>query len=234
MARFLDAVYIADSALRKTRLSPCLLDAVLLWGARISSNTSIRAHEDKLLGRAVQSISDALPQVASLEHNALHVIQAEVLLSNYFFCQNRYLEGTYHCSAAVALAMSCNLHRIRSTSTATDIIESTRLTRFTLPPPTDGVEEGERICAFWSVFTLDRSWSVAQGTAPNDVFNGVRIDTPWPAEMTVYEEVGSTSPYWEPSLSHSRIFTSAWALIFAPWIRYGQQFLQFPNASVHR
>ncbi|KAK7692926.1 hypothetical protein QCA50_004565 [Cerrena zonata] len=190
LARFLDAVYIADPALRRTRLSPCLLDTVLLWGARISSNTSIRAHEDKLLGRAVQSISDALPQVASLQHNAIHVIQAEVLLSNYFFCKNRYLEGTYHCSAAVALAMSCKLHRIRSTSTVMEAAGVSRLASFTLPPPIDGVEEGERICAFWSVFTLDRSWSVAQGTAPNDVFSGVQIDTPWPTEMAVYEERG--------------------------------------------
>lgn len=194
LTRFLDAVYIADSALRQTRLSPCLLDAVLLWGTRISSNNSIRAHEDKLLARAIQSISDALPQVASLEHNAIHVIQAEVLLSNYFFCQNRYLEGTYHCSAAVALAMSCNLHQIRSSSVNMDTAEASRLTSLTLPPPVDGVEEGERICAFWSVYILDRSWSVAQGTAPNDVFSGVQIDTPWPAEMTVYEEVSSILP----------------------------------------
>lgn len=188
--RFLDAVYMADAALRRSRLSPCLLDAALLWGSRLSTNASIRAYETKLLARAVQSISDALPQVASLQHNAVHIIQAEVLLSNYFFCQNRYLEGTYHCSAAVALAMSCKVNRIRSSTADVESADTARPTSFNLPPPVDAVEEGERICAFWSVYTLDRSWSVAQGAVANDVFGGVQVDTPWPVEMSVYEERG--------------------------------------------
>ncbi len=40
-------------------------------------------------------------------------MQAELLLAIYFFCLGRYLEGRYHANAAVSLAVSCGLHRIK-------------------------------------------------------------------------------------------------------------------------
>ncbi|KAI0790660.1 hypothetical protein C8Q75DRAFT_97432 [Abortiporus biennis] len=180
-ARFLDAVYSPDATSRRALLSPTLLDAVLLWGAHLSTNESLRAHENTFLSRAVKSVADAIPQVSAQRHNAIHLIQAEVLLSNYFFCQARELEGTYHCSAAVSLALSCRLNLVRSLTTDTTGI---------LPLPVDAIEEGEKINAFWAVYTLDRSWSVAQGSLSSDVFVGVRIDTPWPVEMGSYEDSG--------------------------------------------
>ncbi|KAH8108078.1 hypothetical protein BXZ70DRAFT_914071 [Cristinia sonorae] len=179
--RFLDAAYIPNPAVRRATLSPALLDCVLLWGAHFSNNHSLKIHEPTLLSRAVGSLASG----KSLHDRTIQTIQAEVLLANYFFCQSRMLEGTYHCSAAVALALSCKLNRVRSASPPESLSAPGM---FALAPPRDTVEEGERINAFWAAYIVDRCWSAAQGSHANDVFVGVQIDTPWPQEMGAYEE----------------------------------------------
>ncbi|TCD63043.1 hypothetical protein EIP91_006056 [Steccherinum ochraceum] len=183
ISRFLDAAYLPSSETRQSALSPALLDCVLLWGAHFSNNRSLKDHEATLLNRAVMSLASG----SSLQNGTIQTIQAEILLANYFFCQSRMLEGTYHCSAAVALALSCRLNRIRSAEATVPLNLPTQGI-LALSPPHDLVEEGERINAFWTAYILDRGWSVAQGSHANDVFLGVQIDTPWPQEMGSYEE----------------------------------------------
>lgn len=194
ISRFLDAAYLPSAAARQITLSPALLDCVLLWGAHFSNNHSLKAHETTLLNRAVRSLASG----ASIQDRTIQTIQAEVLLANYFFCQTRMLEGTYHSSAAIALALSCRLNRIRSV-VQLEPASAAAPGVFALPLPLDTIEEGERINAFWSAYILDRGWSVAQGSHANDVFLGVQIDTPWPQEMGSYEEVShvtaSSFPY---------------------------------------
>lgn len=158
----------------------------MLWGIRLSRNESLRIHEPGFLSRATQSMSTVL---AHAPHNIVHVIQAEVLLSTYFFSMSRLLEGKYHCSAAVSLALSCRLNKIRSAQVSPDIDYAQV---FNMKPPVDAIEEGERINAFWSVFVLDKSWAVALGTPPfiyDDGSAGGSIDTPWPLDFDSYEQV---------------------------------------------
>jgi len=181
-SRFLDAIFLPEVSNR--RVSPCLVDAVLLWGAHLSINRSVASKEPVLLARAVQSVADAVPQIASLQHNPVHVIQAEILLSNYFFCQSRPLEGTYHCSAAVAHTLSCGLHR-RGGPMRSPGLSGAGIVN--LLPPLDEIETDERVNAFWAVFTLDRTWSVAQGVPGNDAFSNIQISTPWPGEANATE-----------------------------------------------
>ncbi|KAI0074384.1 hypothetical protein K474DRAFT_1601567 [Panus rudis PR-1116 ss-1] len=191
--RFLDAVFSPDVADRHARLSPALLNTILLWGSHLSTNQSVRAYEPTLLTRSVKSLSDALPEVSSLQQNATQIIQAEVLLSNYFFCQNRRLEGTYHCSAAVSLVLSCKLNHIRGAGgISIEQVARGISSGFNLPPPADVVEEAERVNAFWSVYVLDRNWSVANGHLGNDVFGGVTIDLPWPVDVGLYEATAAS------------------------------------------
>lgn len=185
LARFLDIIYLPDVTVRRRVLSCALLDVVLLWGAHLSSNDSIKAHESTFLTRAVKSVLEALPLISSRQHNAVHVIQAEVLLANYFFCQARSLEGTYHCSAAVALALSCRLNLQRGSPQIGGSPSG-----FILAPASDAIEEIERTNAFWAAFILDRTWTVASGPLPNDVFSGLQISAPWPADTAGHEQVG--------------------------------------------
>ncbi|KAK1230850.1 hypothetical protein PQX77_006048 [Marasmius sp. AFHP31] len=114
----------------------------------------------------------------------MHGIQAEVLLSTYFFDIGRVVEGQYHLSTAVSLAIGIGLHQIRSARAGR--------TATTLPPPRDPVEEGERINAFWAVYTLSSIWGVALGSPSVSVFerNGDTINTPWPLDMADYEQNG--------------------------------------------
>ena len=185
LARFLDIIYLPDVTVRRRVLSCALLDVVLLWGAHLSSNDTIKAHESTFLTRAVKSVLEALPLISSRQHNAVHVIQAEVLLANYFFCQARSLEGTYHCSAAVALALSCRLNLQRGSPQIGGSPSG-----FILAPASDAIEEMERTNAFWAAFILDRTWTVASGPLPNDVFSGLQISAPWPADNAGHEQVG--------------------------------------------
>ena len=62
-----------------------------------------------------------------------------------------------------------------------------------LGPPRDSVEEGERIGAFWMVFSVQRCLTVALGTSSAS-FGAledpdIQIDTPWPLEIEEYDRV---------------------------------------------
>lgn len=78
-------------------------------------------------------------------------LQAEILLSQYFFHCNRLLEGRFHASAAMSLAVLCNLPNGLSETAA----------QARLPPPIDVVEQDERREAWLATLTLDKTWAVA-------------------------------------------------------------------------
>jgi hypothetical protein len=148
------------------------------------------AHENTVLSRALQqttsTLSGAHPQ------RVLHGYQAEVLLAYYFFSNGRFLEGKYHVTAASSIAVSCGLHKIRSSQTIQTMGNSA------VPPlqsPRDSIEEGERIHGYWTGFILDKCWAVALGSIPNMICPtdnvGSQVDTPWPLEMIEYEQASS-------------------------------------------
>jgi len=173
--RFVNSFYATAA---NSRPSLALLSTIYLWGLKLASVESFAAYESVFLSRAIQSVAGALG--TTHPHKAKHALQAELLLSNYFFWTGRFLEGRYHCGAAVSIAISLGLHQTRSTQ---------------LPNPnstTDPVEEGERINAFWSVFLNDRCWGVAMNVPsgmPDQKVLNARIDVPWPLDMTQYERV---------------------------------------------
>lgn len=173
--RFVNSFYETPA---NARPSPALLSTIYLWGLKLASVDSFAAYEPAFLSRAIQSVAGALG--ATHPHKARHALQAELLLSNYFFWTGRFLEGRYHCGAAVSIAISIGSHRTRSSQ---------------LPSPgttADQVEEGERINAFWSVYLNDTCWGVAMNVPsgmPDQKAPSARIDAPWPLDMAQYERV---------------------------------------------
>ena len=180
-----------------------MLNAVLLWAVHLTPSGNRDTQIQALISRATASLTDAFGSVVSQKR--VQALQAEVLLAQYFFCTGRFLEGKYHTGAAVSLALSCGMNRIRSSgltnvppgsitspsallgSGSTDTVNA-----FNMTPAHDIVEEGERINTFWAVFNIDRCWSVATGSPTvlyDDATLGTQIDTPWPLPMEVYEQV---------------------------------------------
>lgn len=180
--RFFDKVH---SQATRNRGLVILLNVVFLIGAKLSHNPQIQAQENDYRTRALQNLPTAVPEDPQW---AMYVMQAEVLLANYFFNENRQLEGMYHTNAAVSIAMACKLHLIRSTRRS----RSSATNNYRLPNPADTLEEGERINGFWTVFILERCWATASGSGPaftDDEAHGTQVDTPWPMDLATYQSV---------------------------------------------
>ncbi|KAJ6593094.1 hypothetical protein B0H19DRAFT_1245906 [Mycena capillaripes] len=169
------------------RTSSALLYAIYMWGAHLSSDSQRELHYKH---RALQSASAELTP-----RSFLHTIQAEVLLSHYFFRTGHFLEARAHTATAVALALGGGLHQIRSLNQPdAPVIEITEENDqgIHLRAPADALEEGERINGFWAVFMLQKNLSVALEPAARvcGVFEagGLQIDTPWPLEIEDYKQ----------------------------------------------
>ncbi|KAJ8074019.1 hypothetical protein PM082_012309 [Marasmius tenuissimus] len=111
----------------------------------------------------------------------INTIQAEILLANYFFHTNRILEGRYRLDTAVSLATSGKLYQVRNANA--------------LAPPVstdaeDPVQEGERINAFWVVYSMHNLWNPPEHGPLVFDRDGQRVDTPWPLDMLDYEQTG--------------------------------------------
>ena len=168
-----------------------LISVICLWGSRFSSNVAIQARQDQLLGNAVRQVTDALSLVNSEvpTHDVISFIQAEVLLSNYFFTYGRLLEGRYYSSAAITLALSykLNMKPRDAGSPASPTLLSA------LPPPEDPIEVGERVNAFWTAHALYKAWAVAL-ESPSAVWAGegsfgAQVEISWPLSMDACEKV---------------------------------------------
>ncbi|KAL0058511.1 hypothetical protein AAF712_014805 [Marasmius tenuissimus] len=162
-----------------------LLNTIHLWGAHLSQEDC----EPQLVVAALRSVSGALGEYSG-GISIFHLIQAEVLLSNYLFSNSRILEGRYHMTKALSLATGARLHTIRST-------ETSPISRGSLVPPAlTAIDEAEGIHAFWSVVILNNCWTSADRSPSNLIYTdepGLRIDVPWPENMEVYVRVGIPS-----------------------------------------
>ncbi|KAL0567309.1 hypothetical protein V5O48_014686 [Marasmius crinis-equi] len=181
VGRFL-AIVAPRTSHQKATLA--LLETAYLWGAHLSADESLKRSESDFVSRALRGISQGMsggqPGPA-----IIHLIQAETLLSHYFFRSTRILEGKYHMAKALSLVTAGRLHTIRSAEGA--------LSASYLPPPTDAIEEGERINAFWMVLGMNNGWTAIDGSPSNVVYTnepGLRIDTPWPEDMDTYATNG--------------------------------------------
>lgn len=187
-----------NEATQRQQLSPALLNAIFLWGACFSSDATLLAQEQAFLSLATQSLATSLLQPPTDNHNLLvQVLQAEVLISAYFFSRGRILEGQYHCGAAVSLALSCGLHQVRSSPPPAGDTASSSITTSMLPVARDRIEENERIDAFWTVYNLEKCWAAALGFQVQLTDAGpLQINTPWPmeGEEAVSDILSSSSP----------------------------------------
>lgn len=192
---FLDTQAFHDTvtSTRGRDLPPVLLNVMYLWGIHLSKDARVAAYEPAFLQHALRSTAASL--AGSHPRTVLHSMQASVLLAYYFVRNARFLESRYHISAAVSIALSAGLHRVRSAAQAgagdrgVGVLPSGHAA---LPAPQSAAEEGERISAFWTVLTLNNCWAGTDGSPSNVSYGegGLKIDTPWPLETTDYVEVG--------------------------------------------
>ncbi|KAJ7082305.1 hypothetical protein C8R44DRAFT_722410 [Mycena epipterygia] len=162
-----------------------------LWGVHLSKDARITAYEPAFLAHALRSTAGSLS--GTHPRTILHSMQASVLLAYYFIRNARFLEGRYHTSAAVSIAVSSGLHRIRAANAAAGGLGAPEAMR----PPKDAVEEGERIDAFWSVLNLNNTWANTDGSPSNISYGaaGLKIDTPWPLARGDYVQVSVVLVY---------------------------------------
>jgi hypothetical protein len=203
LPRFLEKLKASIPHTPQSPLPSALVHAVHLIGVLFATTTAagnnssdedLKKEAPRILERAQQALSVQLDPVTTL-----YVLQAEVLIAMYLCHTNRRMAGSYHAAAAMSIAVGCKLHKLRSaewmSSRGTNSLLDTHATSVPdvqLFPPIDDTEEGERIRAFWTVFTLDRCLVVV-GQAPSLLAQQgsavTRVDTPWPLEMSDYEQV---------------------------------------------
>lgn len=194
--RFLQRLNVHFANPSPQPLPSALLNVVYLWGKRLSRKDDNRTEEEVFLTKAIQQLSTNLSRPNT---SPLLLLQAQILLVNYFFDSARFVEARAQLSSAVSLALTLKLHKIRS-SVVESNLNDFKLIRPTLEmsQPLDGVDEGERIYAFWVVYVLDQAWSVAFSEYPfiyEDRSPSRSIDTPWPARVEVYEQSGIPEEY---------------------------------------
>jgi hypothetical protein len=198
---FLNASRFRASISYNTLEQPTLsvLHAAYLLGAHISGDETLIAQEPRLLEQALQQRTLLSSTTTTHRRKVLHTVQTDVLLAQYFFRNCRFFEGWSHCNSATSLANGAGLHQLRSRNprrlrSDLHLVDDAGLE---LPRPRDAIEDGERINAFWTVYVMDKCWSVFLGS-PASILDinalGSQVDTPWPLDMESYELV-------RPSLS---------------------------------
>ncbi|KAF8172260.1 hypothetical protein K438DRAFT_183850 [Mycena galopus ATCC 62051] len=167
--------------------SSALLNALCMWGAHLSSD---RQREMYFKHKALQSVTvDLTPQ------SFLHTLQAEVLLSHFFFRTGHFLEARAHTATAGALALAAGLHQIRSLNHPDmPVLETTEKNDrdIYLRAPADAIEEGEQINGFWAVFMLQNNLSVALGPPARACgvleADDMQIDRAWALKIEDYKQ----------------------------------------------
>ncbi|KAK0210095.1 hypothetical protein DFS33DRAFT_1251608 [Desarmillaria ectypa] len=186
--RFRASALLAARIGHPSRPLPALLTTAYLWGTKLSGSSTSTEIEKALLARSLSQVSSSL--TSNHPHKVIHTIQTEYLLAYYLLSSGRFLEGKYHVTTAVSLAVSSRIDKIRS-----DRIDPHDSS--VLRPPQDPIEEGERVDACWNMIILDKCWAVALASPTNIVCPTddpkVQIDTPWPLEIEGYENGGYPS-----------------------------------------
>ncbi|KAF7289640.1 Zn(2)-C6 fungal-type domain-containing protein [Mycena chlorophos] len=190
-ARFRAAAILQLPLGHPARPSPALLCAVYLWGVHLSRSEPMVTYEGLFIRRAQQHIATELSNNVHPAHR-IHTIQAHILLSSYFLRNKQLLEAEFHSNGAVTLALGYRI-RIRSSRAPSPPLfgSASSVPETALPLPTDPVEEGERIRAFWMLVCHQTSLLMTIRT-PGNTFStleapGLQIDTPWPLELGEYE-----------------------------------------------
>ncbi|EAU91627.1 hypothetical protein CC1G_09309 [Coprinopsis cinerea okayama7 len=147
---------------------PALMNAIYLWACFISRPEPLCQHEDYYLRQSLEAIPGALRSGQSLD-----VIRTSCVLATYFLANGRVLEGSYHASAAAALADQIGL--------GNSLTES------------DDKQElcAERVLTFWQVYNLDKTWSVVlrkRSLISDGPDTRSMITCPWPQDIADYKQ----------------------------------------------
>ncbi|KAH8831774.1 hypothetical protein DL96DRAFT_1706183 [Flagelloscypha sp. PMI_526] len=172
---FSRAVLQPPSTNSHARPCPALLYAVYLWGNFFSQFHDV-AQERTFESRALRHCALDL---ASSSHpdRVMHGIQANVLLSHFYLKSGRLSEAVYFATGAATLVTSAGLHSHTSK----------------LPSARTSIEAGERVDAFWTVFSLTRVLAiVARPTMPSlcpmlEIL-GCDAEVPWPLPSNLYQK----------------------------------------------
>ncbi|KAG6831577.1 hypothetical protein H0H87_004796 [Tephrocybe sp. NHM501043] len=181
MGRVIDSLTTSPTEQRH----PALMNSMYLWACFISRPEPLCQHEEHYLGLALDTLRDGLRDGEKI----IDIIQGSCLLSMYFLANGRILEGSYHATAAAALAVQCGLH---ANTYQDDVWPADSQEPFDTKPSRIGVKEGERILAFWQVYNLDRCWSVIlrkPSIIPDGPDPRQSINCPWPQDWAEYETV---------------------------------------------
>ncbi|KAJ7753961.1 hypothetical protein DFH07DRAFT_1030027, partial [Mycena maculata] len=137
---------------------------------------NLTAQEPVFLARALDLTSRGLSD--SHPRRVMDTLQAEILLSYFFLCVWTRLGGEIpRCHRDITQSEQLITPRAFGQAFFTRNIA-----------PMDGVEEGERVHAWWTVMIMDKCWAVALSEDPGFAHrdNMAMVDTPWPLEVDDY------------------------------------------------
>ncbi|KAJ7865417.1 hypothetical protein B0H13DRAFT_2562227, partial [Mycena leptocephala] len=200
--RFRDAVLLPFPCGDERRPSPALLYVAYLWGVHLSQSASLHSFAAAFHERALQHLAT---EISTRTHSThwLHTIQAQVLLSTYFFRTRRVLEAEVYANGAATLALGYQLHKIHSSRPETP--RPSMIDVFPAPLA-DVVDEGQRVRAFWAVACLQSNLSISSNTSRGTrcilESPGGQIDTPWPLEIEDYEMVTLPAQRMQDTIRH--------------------------------
>ncbi|KAI0792173.1 hypothetical protein C8Q75DRAFT_623258 [Abortiporus biennis] len=182
--------FIDDLARRGTTagLPLVLVHAAQLVGLLFVQDQNLRMQEAQIYNRATQWRSHAMSNVDPT--TVLYLLQAEVLLANYFLYKGNDINATQHITAASSIAVTCSLYKIQPHARTQGSAVGGPNAQYQLLPAVDAVEQGERINAFWTIFSLDSCLSerlrIPESVLVRDSITGQTV-TPWPLAMKDYE-----------------------------------------------
>ncbi|KIJ64869.1 hypothetical protein HYDPIDRAFT_28223 [Hydnomerulius pinastri MD-312] len=192
---------------QSAHIIPALRSTLALWSVHLQSKVSEQAllAEPTLLSRAQHQLSDALSAVNSITNpqSLMHIIQTEVLISFYLQRTGQALGARYHASAALSLALGLRLHIGSGEAPSASLFDFLGSFQHQLPPPTDSIEEKERVDAFWTVYSLDRCLGAIHN-GPPATSNAITITVPWPSTDWATE---GQNDFMQPSASAAPVNT---------------------------
>lgn len=231
MASFRHSALLAFNLGHPLRPTPGLLSVVHLLGVHFSQPETLQGQESALLTRALQHVATDL--IGTHPNKVIHTLQAEILLSYYFFRTGLLLEAKHRAAAAVSLALGSGLHKIRSSNF---MIPSTigigpHDQAYGLAPPSDSLQEAERINGFWAALMLHKFLTVAL-EPPANVCGaleapGMQIDTPWPVDIDKFEEV-----FFSPFIILQKILNILRQTVFPPELQGNSTVRAFLNGAL--
>ena len=149
-------------------LNPSLMSAICLLGSFFSNTPLPNELQNQLLERALRNLTQSL-------HNQEHlmdVVQASCLIAQYFFFNNRLMEGNRHLLAAKRMAFDLGLYSLSDPDISDYAYDSVLQ------------DSSEKSAVFWQVFMVDKFWSATNhcdGSLP-DRFSYRYSTTPLPVK----------------------------------------------------